>query len=56
MVIASPEVCTGQNVTHRQEVRVVVKYLQDHPEELDQIGGRLVEKASAQAFPCHAPS
>jgi hypothetical protein len=49
---ASPKVCPGENVTNEQALRVVVKYLQDHPEELDQLGGRLVGKALVKAFPC----
>jgi len=48
----SPKVCAGEDVTYGQEVRVVFKYLQDHPEELDQKSSRLVEKALAKAFPC----
>jgi hypothetical protein len=49
---ASPRVCPGENVTHGQQVRVVVKYLQDHPEELDKLGSTLVDKALAKGFPC----
>jgi hypothetical protein len=52
---ASPHVCPGENVTHGQEVRVVAKYLQDHPEELDKAGNTLVEKALVKAFPCQKP-
>ncbi len=49
---ASPHVCPGEKVTYGQEVRVVVKYLQDHPEELDRPGSILAEKALAKGFPC----
>jgi hypothetical protein len=49
---ASPKVCQGENVTVGQEVRVVFKYLQDHPEELDKRNTTLVEKALVKAFPC----
>jgi len=48
----SPKVCTMDNVTLVQAIRVVVKYLQDHPEELDQRNSLLVERALAKAFPC----
>ena len=48
----SPEVCTSKDVTHGQEVRVVLKYLNDHPEKLTLRRERLVEAALAQAFPC----
>jgi hypothetical protein len=53
---ASPKVCTGEHVTLEQGIRVVFKYLQDHPEELDQIDAILVERALAKAFPCKTPS
>jgi Rap1a immunity proteins len=49
---ASAQVCPAGNVTLGQEVRVVTKYLQDHPEELNQQSTRLVDKALAKAFPC----
>jgi hypothetical protein len=49
---ASPKVCPADNATYGQEVRVVVKYLQDHPEELHLRNTTLVEKALAKAFPC----
>jgi len=49
----SPKVCTREDVTLVQAIRVVVKYLQDHPEELDQRNSPLVERALAKAFPCN---
>jgi len=49
---ASPKVCPEDNATYGQEVRVVVKYLQDHPEELHLRNSTLVEKALAKVFPC----
>jgi hypothetical protein len=49
----SPKVCTGEDVILVQAIRVVVKYLQDHPEELDQRNSVLVERALAKAFPCN---
>jgi Rap1a immunity proteins len=48
----SPLVCAAESVTHGQEVRVVVRFLQDHPERLNLHATRLVEAALAQAFPC----
>ena len=45
-------VCERENVTHGQEVRVVLRFLQDHPEKLNMDGAVLVEMALAKAFPC----
>jgi hypothetical protein len=39
-------------VTHLQEIRVVVKFLEDHPELLHADASVLVERAMAQAWPC----
>jgi hypothetical protein len=33
-------------------VRVAAKFLQDHPEKLNQRGSKLVFEALTQAFPC----
>jgi hypothetical protein len=57
VAFSSPEVCTSSDVTHGQGARVVLKYLNDHPEKLSLRRDRLVEAALAQAFPCekHAP-
>jgi hypothetical protein len=49
---ASPLVCPTGGVTFGQEVRVVLKFLQDHPEKLHLSGAQLVQDALAQAFPC----
>ena len=49
---ASPRVCLD-DVTYAQEVRIVLKYLQDHPEEIHQRNAILVDKALSRAFPCH---
>jgi len=48
----SPKVCQPQGSTYGQYHRVVLKYLQDHPEELHLRNSELVEKALAKAFPC----
>ena len=57
VAFSSPEVCTSSDVTHGQGARVVLKYLNDHPEKLNLRRDRLVEAALAQAFPCekHTP-
>jgi hypothetical protein len=48
----SPKVCPAKDSTYEQGTRVVVKYLQDHPEELHMKSSALVERALAKAFPC----
>src|SRR5450631_872963 len=45
---ASPHVCPPRSVTHGQQVKVVLKYLQDHPEELHLHNSDLVEKSLAK--------
>jgi hypothetical protein len=45
-------VCQEEGVVFGQEVRIVVKYLQDHPEQLHLKNTKLVEMALAKAFPC----
>jgi hypothetical protein len=45
--------CFSGGVTVNQEIRVVMKYLQDHPELLNQSGAGLVAKALTEAFPCN---
>jgi hypothetical protein len=49
---ASPEVCADESVTLQQEYRVVLKFLEDHPEKLNMRDSALVRDALAQAFPC----
>ncbi len=49
---ASPYVCPDDEVTTGQETRVVLRYLQEHPEELHLDNAVLVERALAKAFPC----
>jgi hypothetical protein len=48
---ASPRVCPDSRYLV-QEVRIVLKYLQDHPEELNKRNTTLVDKALSRAFPC----
>ena len=49
---ASPFVCLPGEVAGEEEVRVVTKYLEDHPKELYLSGARLTERALSEAFPC----
>lgn len=49
---ASPLICPDDNVIHSQQVRVVLKYMQDHPEDLHLEGTQLVYEALKKAFPC----
>jgi hypothetical protein len=52
VVDVSPKVCAPVGSTTIQDVRVVVKFLQDHPEQLNLRDTDLIEKALSQAFPC----
>lgn len=44
--------CLPQDLPSEQEVRVVVTYLQSHPERLQEEGRTLALDALHQAFPC----
>lgn len=44
--------CIPVSVTKGQLIKVVVKYADDHPENLHWIAGRFVMAALEQAFPC----
>jgi len=44
--------CLPDDVTRYQLTKVVVKYLEDHPEKLNQSAGLLVWQAFQEAFPC----
>src|SRR5689334_10447500 len=44
--------CLPQRVADQQEIRVVVTYLQAHPERLQEEGQTLALDAFHQAFPC----
>jgi hypothetical protein len=44
--------CLPEGVTMAQVKSVVVKYLQEHPEELHYPSVRLVNSALSKAFPC----
>lgn len=44
--------CVPESVSTDQGVRAVIKYLEEHPEDLDQRGTTLTVLALKQAFPC----
>jgi len=44
--------CVPEGVSTDQGVRVVIKYLEEHPEDLHQRGTTLTVLALKQAFPC----
>jgi len=52
MRVLTDAVCFREGITPGQRIRVVIKYLNDHPAELDEEGAYLVAKAMHQAFPC----
>ena len=47
-----PYFCTPEGVRSYQLVKVVTKYLNEHPEELHLEAGGLVAAALQEAFPC----
>jgi Rap1a immunity proteins len=47
----SPSICSA-NITAGQAIRVVEKYLRDHPERLSLGDIALIDEALSQAFPC----
>jgi hypothetical protein len=46
--------CGTKNATNGQMIKIVRKYLDDHPEELNQSAPVLIEKSMKKAFPCPA--
>jgi len=52
VIEVSPKVCPSEGVTLAQAVRIVLKFLQDHPERLHLRGSELAEDALSKAFPC----
>jgi len=44
--------CTGEGVTMGQTIRVVMKYMDDHPEQLHFEAVQIVKIALEKAFPC----
>jgi hypothetical protein len=49
---SKPLVCFPENSTLGQDIRIIKKYLEDHPEDLHASGRVLILKALAKAFPC----
>jgi hypothetical protein len=45
-------VCSGDNVTQGQVVQVVLKYMRQNPEVLDQSADRVVTAALKAVWPC----
>ena len=45
-------VCMERGVPDGQLRDIMVKYLDDHPEQLDSVAWLLAERAFAEAFPC----
>jgi len=52
ITMVSPDICPAAGVTIGQELRVVVKFLEDHPASLNQDESSLLLKALSRAFPC----
>jgi len=48
----TPKWCVPLTGGTKQMVRVVTKYLQEHPEDLHRTAGGQVANALSQAFPC----
>jgi hypothetical protein len=48
----SDTVCTPYGVTNGQLIRIVLKYLKDHPELLHRDDTSLIHEALQKAFPC----
>lgn len=56
MAVPNTIFCIPVNVSTNQGIRVLVKYLQEHPEDLHLAKGKLALNAFADAFPCHRQS
>ena len=56
MAVPNTIFCMPVNVSGYQVMRVLVKYLQEHPEDLHLAKGELALDALADAFPCHRQS
>jgi hypothetical protein len=51
-VTAMTESCQRPTVTYGQQVDVVMKYLNEHPGELDKPSAEIICRAIIEAFPC----
>lgn len=54
--VSVDNICRRANVTNGQVIKVARKYLDDHPEELDQPAQVLVRRSLTKAFPCPKPN
>ena len=54
MLQALKMICLDNNVNRRQTVVVVLKFLSDHPEDIDKTAPSLALAALTKAFPCSA--
>jgi len=50
--LAPEKLCLPRDVKVGQAIRVVVKFLKDHPEKLHEVSSELVLNAFLQVFPC----
>jgi len=50
--IKNPSFCLPETVELNQFTKVVVKYLEEHPEQLHILAAALVQAAGIQYFPC----
>jgi Rap1a immunity proteins len=46
------EQCLSSGATFETQKKVVIKYLENHPEQLDQLDLLLIKKALVEAYPC----
>jgi len=51
--LTTDEAALGNGVTIEQEIQVVMKFLNDHPELLNKDSGWVIRKALKDAFPVH---
>jgi hypothetical protein len=51
--LTTRDAALGNGITIEQEIRVVMKFLNDHPELLNRDSGWVVRKALKEAFPAH---
>jgi hypothetical protein len=51
-VAANKILCKPKGVTLEQELKVLVKYMDDHPEELQELTTQLATSAFIKAWPC----
>jgi len=48
----APDYCFPKGVTNGQTAKIVIKYLNDHPQDLQYSAGSLIVAAFTDAFPC----